>query len=433
MDFPYKQRISTVRRELAKAGEACMLISSAAAVQSSRDMHFPYRQSSDFYYLTGTTSDQMALLIKSSQAKPILFYSKPDALKILWEGKGEDARQVAKRIGAEARAVKDFNSEILAAIKSSDILYYQNEHSTIGYRVANYLFSLGSHERGNYPKKFAHSDLILERMRLIKDKAEVKAIRDASQISIEALFSCVDTVQRGVSETHITASLDYVMRLHGCTPAFDTIVASGPSAAVLHYHNGNRRLKDGEMLLVDWGAACRLYCADITRVLPVGGSFSLWQRELYSIVLTAQLRAIQKIKHGAKILSVYDAAASTITEGLLEIGVLKGKLSKLIADKAYKKFFPHGIGHSVGLDAHDIGNLRGNNDAVLEEGMVFTVEPGIYFPRKVGKIPACGIRIEDTVLVTKSGCDIITSAFPKDPESIEAVMEESLGLEGMHV
>ncbi|MCO6431734.1 MAG: aminopeptidase P N-terminal domain-containing protein [Deltaproteobacteria bacterium] len=430
MDFPYKQRIARIKRELkAQGGDTALLISSASPVPSSRDMHHPFRQSSDFYYLTGSLAADMALLIKSSAAKPVLFYLKPDPVRLLWEGKQEDGREVARRIGAEARAVKDFSAEILSQLRGTEALYYQNEAGTVGARVATYLFALGSHERGKYPNIFLHSDVMLERMRLIKERGEIKAIYNAAQVAIEALFSCLDTIQPGVSESHITASIDYVMGLHGCKPAFNTIVACGPSASVLHYHSGTRRLKSGDMLLVDWGASFKMYCSDITRTLPVGASFNEIQRDLYLTVLTAQERAIQKVRHGAKISAIYDAAARTITEGLLDIGVLKGKLSKLMEQKAYKTFFPHGIGHSVGLDAHDIGNLRGNNEAVLEAGMVFTVEPGVYFARKKGRVPACGIRIEDTVAVTPTGCEVLTAAFPKKIDEIEALMEEAQGLE----
>jgi Xaa-Pro aminopeptidase len=204
---------------------------------------------------------------------------------------------------------------------------------------------------------------------------------------------------------------------------FNSIVAAGANAATLHYEALAAKIRKEDMVLIDSGAQLNRYCADITRVLPASGMFSQIHRIIYEIVLQAQLAALKKVKAGVKILTIYDAAAEVITEGLKELGVLKGPLKALLKKKAFKPYFPHGIGHSLGLDVHDLSQLRGNNEAVLEAGMVFTIEPGLYFSKSISNVPACGVRIEDNVLVTKSGCEILSPGFPKDAEQIEALMQ----------
>ena len=165
--------------------------------------------------------------------------------------------------------------------------------------------------------------------------------------------------------------------------------------------------------MIDCGAELNMYNGDITRCYPVDGKFSPIMQEIYSIVLEAQKASIKAVKNNVKIETVYNASAKILTEGLVELKVLKGKVSKLLEKKAYQPYFPHGIGHSLGIDVHDVGNLRGNNNAVLKKGMVFTIEPGIYFPKTVGRAPACGIRIEDNILVTENGCKILSDFIPK--------------------
>jgi Xaa-Pro aminopeptidase len=262
-------------------------------------------------------------------------------------------------------------------------------------------------------------------MRLFKEPGEVKLIREAAAITNHALFETMPFVIPGQAESTIAATIEYWFRLQGATTGFNTIAATGPSAATLHYSHQSRALKRGDLLLIDCGAEHRLYSADITRVVPVGGVFSGPSKEVYEIVLAAQKAAIKAVKNNVLIRTVYDAAARELTHGLVSLGVLRGKVSALMAKKAYKPYFPHGIGHSLGLDVHDVGNLRGNNAAVLKSGMVFTIEPGLYFPKKVRNVPACGVRIEDDVLVTARGAEVLSVGFPKETREIESLFAEA--------
>jgi Xaa-Pro aminopeptidase len=257
-----------------------------------------------------------------------------------------------------------------------------------------------------------------------KEQYEVDLIRRANEITNEGLLYIAARLDPGLTEAHAARTIEYVFKMNDATTAFGTIVAGGSEAAVLHHRASDRKLKRGEMVLIDCGAEYKLYCGDITRVVPCGGTFSPEQRDVYEVVLAAQKAALKNIRAGVKIAKAYDAAARVMTEGLVALKVLRGKPSELFEKKAYLPYFPHGIGHSLGIDVHDVGNLRGNKEATLEAGMVITVEPGLYFPKKVGKVPACGVRIEDNVLVTAKGCEILSAGFPKEISEIEALVAQ---------
>ena len=213
-------------------------------------------------------------------------------------------------------------------------------------------------------------------------------------------------------------------RARGADVAFSTIVGGGISAATLHYETAHRKLKNEDLLLVDLGAEYKLYAADITRTVPISGHFSKEYRILYTAVLNAQMAAIKRIKHGAKIQTLYDAVVEHLVDGLLQLKVLKGSAKANIKKKTYLPYFPHGLGHGLGLDVHDVGDFRGSAGGILQEGVVYTVEPGLYFPKPIGKLPACGIRIEDDVLVTRKGCEVLTPELPKKPDEVEAWMQK---------
>lgn len=412
--------MARVMASLLKGGiPQALLVSSAPLTVRSHDSHYPYRQSSDFYYLTGTTARDLALLVTTGHKRPLLFGLKPDAKKIVWEGPGPDLEKIAAAIGAEPLVVDSIEREVLPYLKNIERLYHQNTPDSISWNVARRLIQTPPFQRMRSPKEFSHSDSILEEMRLYKDAEEIKLIEQAAVFTNNSLFDTMTFVREGRKEFEIAATLDYFFRLHGCEVAFSTIVGGGKSAATLHHEDLSNNLKKGEMLLIDCGAEYKMYAADITRVVPIGGKFSTSQRVLYQCVLDAQLAAIRKVKHGVKIETIYNAAAEVMIEGLRELKVLKGNTAQLIKQKAWKPYFPHGIGHSLGMDVHDVGGLRGNNEAQLEEGMVMTIEPGLYFAKAVGMLKPCGVRIEDDVLVTKTGSKILSAGFPKDIDEIE--------------
>jgi len=419
----HRKRIKQVQSRLREENHACAAIfSSGPEVLQSRDTHFPFRQDSDFYYLTGSHAKGLVLFFSNIDTKPILYSPTPDKQKIVWEGKGEEPSAIASALNIEHVQSKNIFGEILKKMQGKESLYFQNTPDTPAWRIARGLIEKPSYARGTFPASFQHTDLIMESLRLFKDKHEVALIRKAAKATGNGLHYIAKSIQPGLSERQVRDMLEYEFKKQDCSLAFNTIVASGPSAATLHYEKHDRKLGKEDLLLIDCGAAYKLYASDITRVLPVKGSFAGVRKEVYEIVLDAQLAALSKVKHRARIATVYNAAAKVLTEGLKELKVLKGSTEKLIKDKAFKPFFPHGIGHSLGLDTHDIGNFRGNTEAVLEKGMVFTIEPGLYFSKKTGKIPACGVRIEDDVLVTEKGCEILTADFPNATQEIESLM-----------
>lgn len=418
----HRGRISQIKKLFQNSPvPSALLLSSAPRRIFSRDTYYPYRQDSDFFYLTGSHCEDLALIISSNHKRPILIAPKIDPLKIIWEGKPPSYSTLAAAIGAELIISNDINKEILNRVRGHERLYHQNVPGTLSYTAAKKIADTPSHNKNNLPRELAHTDVILEPMRLFKDSFEVKQIKSAAKITNKALFELLPLIKPGTSEAQIAYGLDYHIRMLGGTLAFNTIAAAGPSAAVLHYEHYTRKMTRADMLLIDCGAALNLYNADITRVIPVSGKFSPIHKEIYSVVLEAQKAAISKVKHAALSGAVYNAAAKVITEGLVELGVLRGKTSKLMQKQAFKPYFMHGIGHTLGLDVHDVGSVRGNNKASLKKGMVMTIEPGLYFPKKIGRVPACGVRIEDDVLVTARGCEVLTEGFPKEVDEVEAL------------
>lgn len=401
-----------------------LVLSSTPGVIRSRDTQYSYRPNSDFYYLTGSEALETTLLLTTFRRRPLIVAPKPDPVKALWEGAPlESAESLAHRLGADLIRTDDPQREIARELRGVRELFFPNSPGSAGWNVARRLIETPSHLRGDLPARFAHTDTILEPMRLHKEPSEVKLIRNAAAITNHALFETMPFIIPGQSEETIAATIDYWFRLHGAEPGFNTIAATGASAATLHYAHRSRTLKRGDLLLIDCGAEHRRYSADITRVVPVGGVFSAPTRDVYEVVLAAQKAAIKAVKNNVLIRTVYAAAARELTHGLVALGVLRGKVSALMAKEAYKPYFPHGIGHSLGLDVHDIGNLRGNTAATLESGMVFTIEPGLYFPKRVKKIPACGVRIEDDVLVTSRGAEVLSAGFPKEVRAVESVFD----------
>lgn len=417
----FRRRLSRIKPLLQKleTGDSALLLSSAPTVIRSRDTFYPYRANSDFYYLTGITGSDVALLVSTKLSKPVLVIPRRDPVKVLWEGPPPNYKTIAAELGADLVVGKDPGSEILSRLKGIDTLFFNNERGSLAWKLAEGLIGQASHRRGDMPAGFRHVDTLLEQLRLKKDPHEVRLIERAAIITSAALADATELVRPGANEAEILSFLEYGFHKRGASVAFNSIVATGKGAATLHYEHGKKILREEDILLIDCGAEFEMYAGDLTRVMPVSGTYHPLQAELHEIVLASQKAAIRKIRHGVQIKVVYDAAAKVLTEGLVTLGVLRGKVSKLVERKAYRPYFPHGIGHSLGLDVHDVGKLRGNNAAVLEEGMVFTVEPGLYFPRGTKKLPPCGVRIEDDVLVTKTGSRILGGAFPKEVKLVE--------------
>ena len=422
MNKEYKKRISLISNFLKKRAErSAFLISSAPVKVASRDQDYPYSPDRDFYYLTGLCSPKLTLLISNNLKKSILFVPKKNPIKEVWEGSAPDYKKIAKSLNLDL-VENDFpHMEIIKILKSHKTLYFNNIQDTDTWNVSYEILSKRSDLRATQelPVNYIHSDAILENARAIKSLVEVKEIQNAAHISFGALKHTIALLAPSYRERDFSTVLECNIKLLGGQLAFANIIASGKSAATLHYNKHDQEFKKNDLVLIDFGASYNYYNSDITRVFPVSGVFNSLQAEIYDIVLKAQLLAIKKAKNNVLVKDVYDAAVKELTIGLKELGVLSGNISNLIAKKAYLPYFPHGIGHSLGLDTHDIGNFRANNNARLVTGMVFTIEPGLYFSKKIKNIPACGIRIEDDILITNKGNTVLTDMFPKERNAVE--------------
>lgn len=413
----YSLRIKRVVEELKTSGGA-LLLSSPGSVRRSRGYEYSFRQESDLFYLTGYTGQGATLLVSAKLKQPLLIIAKTDPARVVWDGKNPDIRSIARAIGAQVITTSDIESEIMKHLRGIEVLYYQSRSGTIGQRVASQLFNLDAYVRGSYPARFIGVDKLLAPLRLIKSADEVALMKHAAAITNEALYSILPLIRNRVTEAEIQETLEYVFRSCGAKIAFHTIIAAGKNAATLHYHEHHSRLKHGEMVLIDCGAEFDMYAADISRTFPVDGEFEPTQLIAYQAVLDAQQAAINALKPGVAMNVPYNAAALVLIEGLKELKILKGNARSLLKAGAHLPYFPHGIGHSLGLEVHDAGELRGNNAADLAEGMVVTIEPGLYFAKPHGKLPACGVRIEDDVLVTRKGGVVISEGFPKAPDEL---------------
>jgi Xaa-Pro aminopeptidase len=277
------------------------------------------------------------------------------------------------------------------------------------------------------PYEIVELEHIVNDLRLYKSSEEIKAMRKAAEISAHAHIRAMKFTEPGKWEYQVEAELLHEFMLNGCrSPAYPSIVGGGENGCILHYIENDQRLKNKQLLLIDAGAEYDYYAADITRTFPVNGKFSKAQKALYQIVLNAQKAAIAEVKPGNHWNQPHEAAIKVLTEGLLELGLLEGKLEKLIETEAYREFYMHRTGHWLGMDVHDVGDYKvGGEWRVLEPGMVLTVEPGLYIrdPKHVDKKwHFIGIRIEDDVLVTKTGNEVLSKAAPKEIDEIEALM-----------
>ncbi len=416
MKHNFKQRIQKVLTALGRStGSHALVISSNPNVTRSADQHYPYRANSDLYYLTGCTYPDVTLVVRNSGSpKVVLVVPTEDPTKVIWEGATPSITPTAKAIGATVIRSKDPRKSVYELLRGSDSVFTQNVPGTLSNTIRQELARQTGETSKNSPYALANADTITSELRLIKTRSELAAIRQAVALTSEVLYAITPLFTPGTTELEIATVIDCSYRMNGGVPAFKPIAATGRSAATLHYSALTRKLKNGDLLLIDTGVELDMYTSDITRTIPIG-SISNAQTTLYESVLAAQQAAIKKIKHNVLIRDLYLAAAKELTLGLKEVGLLKGSISMLMKKQAFKPYFPHGIGHSLGIDVHDVGGLRGNQEARLKEGMVFTIEPGVYLPTPTKHLPALGIRIEDDIVVSKTGCTVLTEyAFPKE-------------------
>jgi Xaa-Pro aminopeptidase len=302
-------------------------------------------------------------------------------------------------------------------------------HPEFDQKVLGWLQTLrGLARHGRHPpQEMIALDHVLHDMRLYKSRLEVGLMRESGRIAAAAQLRAMRFTAPGRYEYEIAAEIMHEYGRHNATASYEPIVGGGANSCILHYRENDARLADGDLLLVDAGCEYQFYASDITRTWPVSGSFTPAQRELYEIVLAAQQAAFAATRPGNHWNQAHEAAVHTITQGLVSVGLLKGRLPKLIKDGAYRKYFMHRTGHWLGMDVHDVGDYKvGDAWRVLEPGMVMTVEPGIYIPSGTRGVPKrywnCGIRIEDDVVVTAAGCEVLTGDVPSAPRAVEAAV-----------
>jgi Xaa-Pro aminopeptidase len=417
----YSLRIQKALKILKESGSSeALVLSSAPAAIRTRDIHYPYRQNSDLFYFTGSHHQELQLVLRpQAKEKVVLIAPKPDPVKIVWEGAHPSLKPLARALGASLHLSANPLAAVRDLLRGSEVAYLQSSAGTVSGELRREFSTLSSLALRNLPSRTGDAETLVARLRCIKDKTEISAIQEAARLTSATLLYIAQYIRRGVGEREIAALIEYLYRSKGAEPAFGSIVASGKSAATLHYHALNRSLRAGELVLIDTGCELDMYACDVSRTIPVDGEITPELEAVYNIVLSAQRAAIKKVRPGAHISTVYKAAATELTRGLKELGVLKGKVSNLVAKGAFRPWFPHGIGHSLGIDVHDVSPNPSERLGVLEPGMVITIEPGLYFSERIGHVPACGVRIEDDVLVTARGHTVLTEGvFPTDLEQV---------------
>ncbi len=400
----------------------------------SRDTEYPFRQDSDFMYLTGFAEPEavLALIPGREHGEVVWFCREKDKEKEIWDGERVGPEGVCAQYGADdAFPIGDIDDILPGLLEGRERVYYAlGKDAAFDKRVMGWVNSIRAKVRSGAmpPGEFVDLDHFLHDMRLYKSAEEVRKMERAAEISANAHRKAMQACEAGMYEYQLEAIINHECAMEGGRfPAYNAIVGGGKNACVLHYNENSEKLKSGDLVLIDAGCEYEYYASDITRTFPVTGVFSKEQRAIYNLVLSAQAAAIDEIRPGNHWNSPHDASVRVITEGLVELGLLDGEIDKLIESGAYKAFYMHRIGHWIGMDVHDVGDYKvGGEWRVLEPGMVMTVEPGIYISPDNGDVAAkwrgIGVRIEDDVLITKEGCRVLSKDVPKEISDIETLM-----------
>ena len=435
MQAEYRQRREQL---MAKISTGTAVFRSAPQAVMHHDVEYTFRQDSDFFYLTGFNEPEAVAVLAPHHPEHrfILFVQPKEREKEVWTGYRVGVEAAKERYGAdEAYPITELAEKLSQYLEKADRIYYHlGRDRTFNNILLEHWQRLmaGYPKRGTGPIAIEDPGPMLHAMRLVKSPAELELMRQAVAISVEAHNHVREFAQPGRYEYEVQAELEHIFRLRGgMGPAYPSIVASGQNACVLHYIENNRQMQDNELLLIDAGCAYEYYNADITRTFPVGGKFTPQQKALYEIVLEAQQQAIAQIQPGNPYNLFHDTAVRVLTEGLVDLGILVGNINELIKEEKYKPYYMHRTGHWLGLDVHDAGVYKHGEEVwqTLQPGQVVTVEPGLYIGLDVepaeGQPPVddqwrgIGIRIEDDVLVTAEGHEVLTVGVPKSIEEIE--------------
>jgi Xaa-Pro aminopeptidase len=413
------------------------ILPAAQEKSRSRDTDYSFRQDSDFFYLTGFAEpDAVAVLLPGREhGEFVIFCREKDREREIWDGYRSGPEGACADFGADdAFPVDDIDDILPGLIEGRERVYYSlGRDSEFDHQVMSWVNTIRAKVRSGAtpPGEFLDLDHFLHDLRLFKSAAEVKIMREAGKISSAAHKRAMQVCQPGMFEYQLEAEILHEFAMNGARfPAYSTIVGGGDNGCVLHYVENAEKLKKGDLVLIDAGCELQQYAADITRTFPVGGKFSKEQKAIYELVLASQEAALECCEPGRHWNEPHEASVKVITSGLLQLGLLKGELDELIEKESYKEFYMHRIGHWLGMDVHDVGDYKvGNEWRVLEVGMCMTVEPGIYISPDNTTVEkkwrGIGVRIEDDIVLTKDGHEILSAAAPKTVAEIEAVMAAS--------
>ncbi|MEX3241080.1 Xaa-Pro aminopeptidase [Serratia quinivorans] len=428
----FNSRRQALLAKMAPASAA--IIFSAPEATRSADTEYPYRQNSDFWYLTGFNEPEAVLiLVKSDETHnhSVLFNRVRDLAAETWFGRrlGQDAAP-AKLSVDRALPFNEINDQLPLLLNGLDVVYHaQGQYAYADKIVFDALDKLRKGFRQNLQAPATLTDWRpwLHEMRLFKSSEEMVIMRRAGEISALAHTRAMEKCRPGMFEYQLEAEIHHEFtRLGARSPSYNTIVGGGDNACILHYTENESELRDGDLVLIDAGCEFKGYAGDITRTFPVNGKFSQPQRAVYDIVLASLTRALEMFKPGISIRVVNDEVVRIMITGMVELGILKGEVEQLIAEQAHRPFYMHGLGHWLGLDVHDVGHYgTPDRDRTLEPGMVLTVEPGLYIAPDADvpeQYRGMGIRIEDDILITATGIENLTAGVVKEADAIEALM-----------
>ncbi len=424
------------RKELMKmiGAEGVVIIPSANEIIRNNDARFPFRQNSDFYYLTGFDEPEAVAVLapKRKGGEFILFNRVRNREHEIWDGPRAGQQGAKKIYGAdESYPIEKFPEMLVELLAGRTSVHYPvGSNMAFDRLIIKSLNEIRAKIRSGSQSPVELVDVLpsLHEMRLIKSSAEIALMQKAVDITAGAHLRAMQACEPGKYEYELEAELMYEFVRNGAlSPAYTSIVGSGRNSCILHYIANNKKIASGDVVLIDAGAEYQNYAADITRTFPANGKFTPEQRDIYQLVLDAQLAAIKTVKPGAAWPAAQQVIVKTITQGLIDLKILKGRLSTLLEKQAYLPFYMHKSGHWLGLDVHDVGRYRiGDKWRSLQPGMVLTVEPGIYISSDIPGVHKrwhnIGVRIEDDVLVTKKGCDVLSKDIPKEVADIEAIM-----------
>ncbi len=439
----YAARRAALMLQMQAKGGGVAIIPTAPEVMRNRDADYPYRHDSYFYYLTGFAEPEAVIvLIAGEKNQSILFCREKNLEREIWDGYRYGPEAARETFGFDvAHSIAALDTEMPKLVANAPALFYAlGSNGKLDKQIQAWLQSVRMQSRAGVaaPSVLHDVHVLLDEMRLFKDKEEIAIMKRSAAIAAEAHCRAMRASRPGLREYHLEAEILHEFRRNGSKfPAYGSIVATGANACVLHYRASDTEIKDGDLILIDAGCELDSYASDITRTFPANGKFSGPQKALYEIVLAAQEAAIAVTCPGKRFMDGHDAAVRVLAQGMLDTGLLDqnkvGNLNDVIEKGAYRQFYMHRTGHWLGMDVHDVGEYReatilGGEKPwrVLQPGMVLTVEPGIYVRPEPG-VPEpfwnIGIRIEDDALVTETGCDILTEAAPKTVADIEAVMK----------